>query len=881
MPSRLTFHVILHTHWDREWYLTQAGFQPRLVSTMGAVLDLLEADSAARFVLDGQTVLAEDALDVRPEWIDRTARAVAAGSLEVGPWYVLADELIPSGESLVRNLLQGARDATALGGRMDVLYSPDAFGHPAVLPTLAREFGIGAGVVWRGLGRPTGADRDLYRWEGPDGAELLVYHLPAAGYEIGADLVGSDASVSTRWRAIRPQLIARAVTSHIAVFVGSDHHAPLSDPGALRDLLQNLEADHDVRLSRLAEFLEAATREAAAVPALRGELRWSYGHTWTLQGTHATRARLKRRHGATELHLQRAAEPLAALAAWHGRGDWRGLLRSTTRTLLKSQFHDTLCGCCSDDVAREQATRLTSIGATSQEIAREALYAITGHDPDIARDDPARATPTLLLWNPAAQSRGGIATAEVTCFRRDILVGPPSGRTPRTGNGFQPFVLATDAGDVIPVQILAVTPDTERLDARRHYPDQDEVDRVRIAFDAPPVPGLGVLALVPTPGRATPPARGLEVQDDRIANRYIEVRVTGDGRVILIDRRSGEQYHDILDLVDENDSGDTYTPQITRSLAPANRRARAGVLAAGPLIGSLGLPFSMASAGNGDIAGRLVLILHADSPVVRVRLEIDNRATAHRLRLRFPIGAGSAAIAGAPFGFERRDAVDLHGDEYAAETPMPTAPAHRYVAAGAHERGLAVLSPGFFEYEWTSDQELLVTVLRSVGELSLDSLPNRPGHAGWPMPTPDTQEPGLHVVELAVVPGGDDDLDDAAALEQLWDATFAAPQAIFVRDFTGDHSATSSTGIELTGRGLVFSSLKPAESNAGIVIRCYNSGAASAAGQWAFRSPIGRALLVRADESVLAPIESPDRRVVEFTAPPRGIVSILVTPESR
>ncbi len=882
MPPRLTFHLILHTHWDREWYLPQAAFRPRLDSTVGSVLDLLERNSTARFVLDGQTVLAEDVLDPRPEWISRAAQAVATGHLEVGPWYVLGDELIPSGESMVRNLLQGGRDASALGGRLDVLYSPDAFGHPAILPTLAREFAIDAGVVWRGLGRPTGADRDLYRWRGPDGAEVLVYHLPAQGYEIGAELAGSPQTLPERWHAIRTQLDQRAVTSHVAVFVGADHHAPPRDPGAMCAALQAIEPGHDVRISSLAEFFAAAAAEARDVPVLQGELRWSYGHTWTLQGTHASRARLKRRHGAAELHMQRVAEPLAALAAWRGGHDHRGLLRSTTRILLKCQFHDTLAGCCSDDVAREQGTRLMSVVATNRAIARVTLHEISGHDPDVARDDPAGVTPTLLLWNPVPRRCGGIVTAEVTCFRRDLLVGPPSGRTPRVGPGYRPFALATDDGRDIPVQVLAVAPGTERLDAARHYPDQDEVDRVLIAFDSPPVPGLGFLGLVPTRGPATPPVCGLDVRDGSMANRFLEVHVAPDGRITLIDRRTGEHYRDILHLVDERDLGDTYTPYVPADVATTRsiRRVRCRVLARGPLVGALELRFTMRSAGHGEIAGRLVLVLHADSPVLRVHLEIDNGAIDHRLRLRVPVGTGAAAIAGAAFGFERREAVATHDDQLPAEQPVATAPAHRYVAAGGDGRGLAVLSPGFFEYEWTNERELLVTVIRGVGELSRGTLPTRPGHAGWPMATPDAQEPGRHVIELAVAPVDDADLADPTELEQLWEETFAAPQATFVRDFVGDRAAMASIGIGLEGRGLVFSSLKPAETSDGFVLRCYNTDSAPVAGRWIFRSPIGRVMLVRADETIVAPLDVPDRQVVEFTAPPRGIVTILVTPET-
>ena len=185
-----TFHLIPHTHWDREWYLPQSTFLARLVPALDDLLDRLSTESGSTFLLDGQTVLLEDYLGVRPDHEAAVAELVRSGRLQVGPWYVLADELIPSAESLIRNLLAGQTDAARFGGRSDVLYSPDAFGHPAIWPQLAGEFGIRFGVIWRGLGGEPGQERDLYRWRGPDGREVLLYHLPPDGYEIGAALPG-------------------------------------------------------------------------------------------------------------------------------------------------------------------------------------------------------------------------------------------------------------------------------------------------------------------------------------------------------------------------------------------------------------------------------------------------------------------------------------------------------------------------------------------------------------------------------------------------------------------------------------------------------------------------------------------------------------------
>jgi alpha-mannosidase len=894
MPEQTTFHLILHTHWDREWYLPRAAFQARLVAATGNLLELLERDPDARFVLDGQTIILEDALAVRPDWRERVTGAVTQGHLEVGPWYVLGDELIPSGESLLRNLLQGGQDCTALGRRMAVLYSPDAFGHPAILPTLANEFGICAGVAWRGLGHPSGSERDLYCWHGADGAEMLLYHLPAHGYEIGAALAGSPEESRRHWGVIRRTLVDRAVTSHVAVFIGADHHAPPHDPRVLCDRIQALEPDHAVQLSTLQEYFDSvradldADRLKSAVPSaggrrperISGELRWSYGHTWTLQGVHATRARLKRRHGAAELLLHRHAEVLATLASWRTGEDQRGLLRVAWRTLLQCQFHDTLCGCCNDLVAREQETRIVSVSALSREIVRTSWQQLTQHDPDAAQEQPATVTPTLLVWNPVPRARGGIVTAQVTCFRRDVMVGPPSGRAPRTGPGFQSFALASVDGQVIPVQVLSVAPGTERIDAGRHYPDQDEVDRVLVAFDSPAIPALGAVGFTLCMASRTPVPQGLEVHDRRISNRYLEVHVGDDGQVDLIDRRSEQHYVDVVRLFDEEDLGDTYTPCVRNggpmvwSARPIDRT----VLASGPLVAAIETRFAMPSAGHGEVVGRMVLVVHADSPVLRIRLEIDNRASDHRLRLNFPIGAGTAATAGAAFGFEQRDPVDHETRTFPAEQPVSTAPAQRYVAVGSGDRGLALLCPGFFEYEWTAHHELRFTLLRSVGELSRGALPTRPGHAGWPMETPDAQEPGLHVIEFALAPLADGEADDVMVLEGLWENTFLAPQSTFVRDFTGTLPLLRELEVALEGEGLVFASLKPPESGPGAVLRCYNTQFAPVAGRWVLAGAVARAELLRADESTLGRIDLDDAHVVPFTAPARGIVTILVAP---
>jgi 2-O-(6-phospho-alpha-D-mannosyl)-D-glycerate hydrolase len=777
LSRSLTFHLIPHTHWDREWYLTRAAFQARLVPVLDEMLEQLEQDPEVRFVLDGQTILLEDYLAIRPEHTDRVTALVQRGALEIGPWYILSDLLIPSLASLRRNLEEGARDAARFGKRLDVLYSPDAFGHPAGLPALAAEFGLSRAVIRRGLGRPSGRDRDLYRWEAADGTAVLVYHLPASGYDIGIGLADAGSDLARSWAPIREALVERAVGREIAVFLGADHHPMVQQVSSLRARLQALEPKHKVRVSGLTEFFDAVERSRVEPRVLRGELRRGDGHTWVLQGVHATRSRLKRRHAATELLLSRLAEPLQRLARDTGGLDRSGLIRAAWHTLLQCQFHDTLAGTTSDAVQREQELRLDAVDAQSREIARQSLF-------ELGRPDPGVAAPRLLLWNPVARPRAAITTAELSFFRKDILVGPPAGRKPRLGKGQQPFALAAASGDLLAVQVLSVRRDQERLDPPRSYPDQDEVDRVWVAFRAPQVLGKSVSALTPRAARRAPAPAGLTVREGLLENRFLSVGIAQPGTLTLHDKQTGERYPGLAVVEAEPDRGDLYT--FSRGDLPGFRAVRAvsqSVLSAGPLVGALESRWTLSLGSLGDLGGRLVVALYADSPVLRLRMELDNRATDHRLRAWFPVGAGDSALAGTSFGIERRPPPPVAPTGQAAlEQPVPTAPAQRFVAAAGPSRGLAVFAPGCFEYEWTKDQRLAVTLLRSVGELSRGDLPERPGHAAWPMLTPLAQESGNHRIDFALAVGGDAELAQPAWLERSWENVFLPLQAVFFRD---------------------------------------------------------------------------------------------------
>ncbi|HZA91333.1 MAG TPA: glycoside hydrolase family 38 C-terminal domain-containing protein, partial [Gemmatimonadales bacterium] len=400
-------------------------------------------------------------------------------------------------------------------------------------------------------------------------------------------------------------------------------------------------------------------------------------------------------------------------------------------------------------------------------------------------------------------------------------------------------------------------------------------------FRSPEVGGLGVDAL--GLGQGTRPAEdGVWVKGRAFGNELVEVRVGRSGRIDLLDRRTGQRYRDLLSVESCGDVGDTYSFAPLPGGRPTRNRRGVALrsLADGPLVSAVELRWHLKAggerAGRDSVAVRLVVSLYAGSPILRFSIEIDNRARDHRLRARVPTGIrGGSAIAGSQFGMVERTRVGQAG-RYPRETPVTTAPAHRYVVCAGQNRGLAILSPGFFEYELESGGDLLVTLLRAVGQLSRDDLSTRPGHAGWPVATPLAQCQGIDRIQLGLAPMAREQATTGTALARLWEDLFLPIQPVWLRQ--ASPLSLPTTDIRLDGEGLVFSALKPAEQGSAMVLRCYNARPSPAAGAWHLSAPVVAAHRARADEQILHEIRLGEGgRSVPFHAAPHEIVTIMVS----
>lgn len=886
--------VVSHTHWDREWYHTAARFRQPLVALLDAVLE--RRTSQETFLLDGQAITLLDYLAVRPDREAELGVRLQARTIEAGPWFVLGDNLIPSGEAILRNLEAGHRVLRRLGAAPPpVIYCPDTFGHPAALPSIAAGYGFGAAVVWRGAGGAGHPTSDAFRWQAADGASVFTHHLPPDGYEYGSALPAANEAATTRWRRMRDVLVPRNRTGVILLLNGADHHALQPDVVDAVDALRAAAApDAIVQRSSLAAFVD--TFNAACcdldLPVVHGELRDSYGYTWTLSGTLGTRAHQKRRNALLERALLRDVEPWLALSWLHHASararvtaangaltlaQLPALLNIAWQDLLETHPHDTLCGCSIDGVARAMDARQESVQSQARGLRVAALALALKHDVVAARSRPIGfgAGQPVVVRNRAASARGGLAELRLVETLGDVAVGPDSAPATTVDLSGPPRI--PQVRGVI-LQLLGSRVMQHRRESPQHYPDNDLVRVHRVAAWLPEVPayGLGVFATTAAddggeaPLHVVPavPAVRVIVSPSGIVLDNDRVRVTvRDGRVD-IEQRERRLEH-VLAIESIADVGDSYTPSL-RGAPERLMCVETRLLHRGPLRAAVQLTWESAAR---DIRVRTTLVVDAAADVLRCDVRGINRRRDHRLQLQWRTGFDEPdTVADAAFG-----PVERHAPRAPAgsrEAVVPTMPMHRWLTQAQHGQGATLFADGLAEAESTPGA-LSITLVRAIGELSRRDMPERPGHAGWPSPTPDAQSLGRFSARVGFMLH-DDGGDRLELVSRAADALLLPLCGDTWRDLVTAVVPARMAGPELHGAGLEASAVTLAQRSDGIILRAVNLTGDVVQGHW--QLPHDGPWLVtrcRLDE---APMEATARRdaQVVFTAGPREIVTLHI-----
>ena len=798
MTDRAVIHLVPHTHWDREWYEPFQVFRMRLVDLIDQLLERMAADPRLRFTLDGQAATVDDYLEIRPEAEDLIRQLIGEGRLAIGPWQILLDEFLVSGETIVRNLELGWARAEALGGAMRVGYLPDMFGHIAQMPQILRRAGIDRAVVWRGV--PASIERHMFQWRSPDGSTVDTEYL-VGGYGNGAYLFDVPDRLGLKLGEYRRINTPTYGDRSLLAMYGTDHAVPSPMLADLVDLVNAGESDVEVRLATLTEYLDRDREQhpgpASAVPTWDGELR-SGARANMLMNVVSARVDLKAAAARAERRLERYAEPLAALHgdAWPAR-----LLELAWRRVIENSAHDSICGCSHDEVVAQVINRYAEAEQIASGLVGSVLRRISGRVPSggwaVVNPTPAdrhdilelevavpdewpsvavrvgdRVLPTQELGREgAADATYGVRGSDLEVFFRRRrhgreLLGRFVNGADIEPSGDRPSIVMRVDRIPEPAELDVDELMTAIADAGAARPDDNwnvtiAVTRRRRVLARLPAPALGYAWATEVEGggadmEAVP--HQVEVREREMGNGLVNVEVADDGTFRLTG--GGVKLAGVGRIVDGGDAGDSYNYGPPADDTPVDIPDAVDVHAGtvGPLRGELTIvrTYTWPRGLTADASARTTettvtevtttLELRADEPFVRVGVTFDNRSADHRVRFHVPLPAPvTGSSADGQFAVVDRG---LEPEGGHGEVPLPTFPA----ASFASVEGCSVLLDQVTEYEVLEGRELALTVLRSFGLISRNANPYREDPAGPEIAVPAAQLLGPRSFRFALLP---------------------------------------------------------------------------------------------------------------------------------
>ncbi|GMU20197.1 MAG: hypothetical protein AMXMBFR13_02960 [Phycisphaerae bacterium] len=884
-----TGHYVVSTHWDREWYESFQDYRFRFVNLFDEALDMMKAKPEFRYYqLDGQVIPVEDYLEIRPEREKEIRQLVAAGRLRLGPWYVLPDEFLVSGESIVRNFQMGLDIASQFGTPSRVGFACDMFGHISQLPQILRGFGIDNALLWRGVNESThGA---MFRWQSPDGSEVITYRFsPRSGYcsyafkvrkGVEPDVPVTPESAVSGFREYLDFEMQRCPTPSFLVFDGGDHME--IEPRTCEILEKTNQAIKGVEIvhSHLDGFAEDLREQREHVSRVFvGELREPAemgDETWLIPGVLSSRIHLKQANARCENELTAWAEPFSTFAAGLGADYPTGYLRTAWKHLLTNHPHDSICACSIDQVHKDMEYRFDQARLIAEHLTRDALRAIADRVklPEIGEKDLA-----LVVFNPSCEAIDGPVDMTLRFPANiDAVFQEWFGFEAKIG-----FRLLDPAGNEVPYQY--VNQRRNRAGFRRplrRFPSAETRHEVDITGRLQ-IPAFGFTTLVCRPVKEPTRYLGSMLVDDHtIENEHLRVSVNPNGTLRVTDKRAGQTYDGLLTLEDRADIGDGWyhgTAVNERVYSSVACPADVAIVADGIAKATLSIRVTM-QVPERFCFDRMVrseqlspLVVHHEVTLrqsadrVQVRTVVENTIRDHRLRLLFPTGAQATSyLADQAFDVvERPIALRADNARY-KELEVETKPQQTWTAVFDDRRGLAVVSTGLPEsaVRDVPERPIALTLLRSFLRAVFTS-----GNEGG-------QIQGRHEFTCCIMPLSGK--PDVAGLTRIGQQVASKTRTIQL-----EHRDVEASGprdldlrhsfLKVEPAGAVVSAIHRRSDEELASIRLFNPGDEQVDVTLAWNGAAGRAQLVDLEGKPIDPLTGKDGGV-PVSVPPKKIMTV-------
>lgn len=754
--TRETVHIISHSHWDREWYLPLEEHRMRLVELFDSLFELFETDSEFKsFHLDGQTIVLDDYLEIRPQNREKLQQYIKEGKLKVGPFYILQDDYLITDEAHARNALIGYLESKKWGaeGTVPVGYYPDTFGNAGQVPQMTRLAEMETVAFGRGV-KPIGFDNqvlsdDVFQssfsemiWQGADNNEVLGI-LFANWYSNGNEIPSEPSSAKIFWDKKLADARKYASTSHLLFMNGCDHQPVQKDMSEAIRVARELYPDIEFVHSDFDQYVAAVKADShLSLSTVKGELTSQETDGWyTLANTASTRIYLKQAFDTASSLLAEEVEPFVVMT---GQEYPKDELSYAWKLLLQNAPHDSICGCSVDPVHREMEVRLARV----QQVGEFLLHRTFDQ---WSADLQTKGLSNLVfaVVNPTPHLQTKTVTVDVVVKKEALLAG----KLAETYQDLSDFSLTSmevqdSKGQKVSARVEDMGVHFDYTLPKDKFRDAGFARKLRVTLpieDMAPF-SWATYQLVPTSSLTPESAVTFE-------NDFVKIFLEESG-LTLLNKETGETLQNFLCFEDVGDMGNEYifVQTADNETLKANAHSlrpleRVGVMQRFAADFSLQIPVSAAetlfaeqielvecmkrhskrSTETMELPIEVIFTMYDHSPQIQVSAHFYNQMKDHRLRLLLDAGLISTSHT-ADSIFET--IVRSNSPSKYWENPSKPERHRSFVSlTSKNDRAMTLSSKGLHEYEILEDHVIALTLLRSVGEL---------GDWGY-FPTPDAQ----------------------------------------------------------------------------------------------------------------------------------------------
>ena len=855
-----TIYLVPHSHYDAIWVFTKESyFYINIMLILKEAARLVEKTDY-KFLIE-QTFLLEEMEKRYPEVFSKIARCIKEGKVEIADGeYLMADTMLPEGETLIREILEGKRYVKEkFGVDVPVMWQADSFGLNAQLPQIYKKSGYKYVAFRRGTSKRKPSE---FLWEGLDGTRILAHWMPF-GYRAGLDLTKLGESYE--------KLKDLAATSHILMPSGSGVTMPQPEtPEVVKVWNEKKGEVAKMKIATPSEFFEALEKEIEEknleMDVRKGEM-YSGKYSEVFPNCCSSRMWLKQDLCEFEGWLT-CCERWCTLTYLLNNPSEE--LRNCWRKILYIAFHDVVPG-TGMDAGYEEVRHFRSFFNTEMTARCLRVH-------------------TQVI---DAESEKGVESGDIIVFNSMSW----------EMKNWVEMDLNFNIGEV--VTIKGLQSGEEEIDVEvikfARYRD-DSLRYVKLGF-VPTVPAMGYKVykiLEREPKRYHYDPNFIRVRGNIIENRFFGIEVDPSTGLIDVyqDEMGGEREKLCTgnELVLEEETGDLYYHRQTLGI-PLKTEKGEGVKYGSFRVEDFGInesplrqvinvetnyfslrwPYRLTEKLEPLIWEHKFLecskkiIVYKDIPRIDFITSVVDKHPRARLRVRFSTGMKSLTYAcGSQFGVVSRPTDQWHykPKEKWAEEPCGVFPSLKWLDYSDGKKGLTVIHRGIPENE-IRDGDVYLTLLRSVLMLSSD------GRTGPAIPVLDAQELRRYEFRYSIYPHKGD-WREASSYKHAFEFNCNL-DAVQLRE--GEKLPLKRSFLKIEPENVVLSALKRAEDGEGVILRFYETkGEETDAEITLFKEPKAVRvvnLLEEEDEGVVKVLKQEGERI-ELTLKPFEIVTLKI-----